>query len=77
MVDAPMETPEWAALQRELMSLNAEGARRFADEFLDERGYLTHLTRWGGNDGPDDAIENLHNWPLAYALGSPESLLGE
>lgn len=69
------EAPEWALLQRELLEANAEGARVFTEEFLDERGYLTHVTRWGGNDGPDDAIENVHNWPLAYALGSPESLL--
>jgi hypothetical protein len=70
-----MEVPEWALLQRELLESNAEGARVFAEEFLDERGYLTHVTRWGGNDGPDDAMENFHNWTLAYALGSPESVI--
>lgn len=75
VIDQPLEAPEWATLQRELLALNAEGARVFADEFLDDRGYLTHVVRWGGNDGPDDAIENFHNWTLAYALGSPESLL--
>lgn len=75
VLDQPMETPEWARLQRELLAANAEGARVFAEQFLDERGYLTHITRWGGNDGPDDAMENFHNWTLAYALGSPESLL--
>ena len=74
-IDRQVEAPEWALLQRELLALNAEGARRFADEFLDDRGYLTHVVRWGGNDGPDDAIENFHNWTLAYALGSPESIV--
>jgi hypothetical protein len=75
VVEQPMAAPEWAGLQRELLAANATGARAFAEEFLDERGYLTHETRWGGNDGPDDAMENLNNWTLAYALGSPESVV--
>lgn len=75
VIDKPMDVPEWARLQRDLIDANAEGARVFAEAFLDRRGYLTHLTRWGGNDGPDDAMENFHNWPLAYALGSPEPLI--
>ena len=25
--------------------------------------------RWGGDDGPDDAIENVNDWPHVYALG--------
>lgn len=77
VVDTPMNPPRWAQLQRELLEANAEGARVAAAEFLDERGYLTHQTRWGGNDGPDDAMENFWNWPLSYALGSPESLMQE
>jgi hypothetical protein len=27
------------------------------------------VPRWGGDDGPDDAIENLTDWPVLYALG--------
>ena len=27
------------------------------------------IPRWGGNDGPDDAIENLVHWPVLYVLG--------
>jgi hypothetical protein len=77
VLDRSVEVPEWALLQRELLEANAEGARVFAGEFLDDRGYLTHVTRWGGNDGPDDAMENFHNWTLAYALGSPRSVLDE
>ena len=74
VIDQPMETPEWAQLQRELMAANAEGAQVFTGKFFDERGYLLCIERWGGNDGPDDAMENLNNWTLAYALGAPESV---
>src|SRR5690606_36011327 len=77
VVDTPVQVPEWATLQRELLEANAAGAAVFAAEFFDDRGYLTHTVRWGGNDGPDDAMENLHNWTLAYALGSPESIIDE
>lgn len=75
VVDRPGETPEWALLQRELMAANAEGARVFMEKYVDDRGWLLHTERWGGNDGPDDAMENFYNWPLAYALGAPRSLI--
>ncbi len=29
----------------------------------------------GGDDGPDDAIENVNDWPVLYALGGPDSVL--
>jgi hypothetical protein len=75
VIAQPMETPEWARLQRELLAANAEGAQVFAGKFLDERGYLACIERWGGNDGPDDAMENFTNWTLAYSLGAPESVV--
>ncbi len=33
------------------------------------------MERWGAADGPNDAMDNFHNWPLLYALGAPESIL--
>ena len=39
--------------------------------YFDERGYLQCVERWGGDDGPDDAIENCNDWPLLHALGAP------
>jgi hypothetical protein len=33
------------------------------------------MPRWGGNDGSDDAIENLAGWPVLHALGAPDSIL--
>ena len=41
----------------------------FFDRFVDDRGYLKCVERWGGNDGADDAMENFGGWTLLYALG--------
>ena len=30
--------------------------------------------RYGGDDGPDDAIENVNDWPHVYALGGDDVL---
>jgi hypothetical protein len=75
VIDEPMAPPAWALTERALLEANAEAANEFAERYFDDRGFLQCLERWGGNDGPDDAMENLQNWTLAYALGSPESIL--
>ena len=31
--------------------------------------------RWGGDDGPDDAIENLIYWPILHAAGGSDAIL--
>ena len=28
------------------------------------------VERWGAADGPDDAIENVADWPILHALGA-------
>jgi hypothetical protein len=75
VIEKPMPPPAWAFAQRALLRANAEAAQEFAARYFDDRGFLQCLERWGGNDGPDDAMENLHNWTLAYALGAPESIV--
>ena len=47
----------------------------FFDRYFDEAGYLECVERWGGDDGPDDAIENVNDWPVLYALGGAEPIL--
>ena len=74
-VDKPMPPPAWALAERALLEAYADAARAFATKYLDDRGFLRCVERWGGNDGPDDAMENFNNWTLMYALGAPESLL--
>ena len=74
-IDTPAAPPEWALLERELFRANTEACREFFDRYFDERGWLLCVERWGGDDGPDDAIENVNDWPLLHALGGPDVIL--
>ena len=74
-LDTPLPPPYWALLQRELLRANAEACLEFFDKYFDERGYLLCVERWGGDDGPDDAIENCNDWPILHALGAPDEIL--
>ncbi len=73
-ITTPQAPPEWALLEREVLRANAAACEEFIDRYWDDRGYLLCVERWGGDDGPDDAIESLQDWPLLYALGGPETL---
>jgi hypothetical protein len=75
VVDKPMAPPEWALLERELLRANSLAMDRFAERYLDDRGYLLHTPRWGTLDGPDDAIEVFYNWTLLHAMGASDSVL--
>lgn len=74
-IDSPMAPPYWALLERQLLASNADACAEFFDQFFDERGYLQCVERWGGDDGPDDAIESCNDWPLLHALGGPDNVL--
>jgi len=74
-VRTPMSPPAWALLERELLRANAAACREFYRRYFDERGYLLCVERWGGDDGPDDAIENCTDWPTLHALGAPDDVL--
>jgi hypothetical protein len=74
-VDQPMPAPAWALAERALLDANADGVRIFAKKFVDGRGYLKGPEHWGITDGPDDSVEPIRNWPLAHALGGPDSIL--
>jgi hypothetical protein len=73
-IDTPMSPPAWALLEREVLRMNAAACEEFFAKYFDERGFLLCVERWGGDDGPDDAIENVNDWPLLYALGGPEKI---
>jgi hypothetical protein len=73
-IHTPMSPPPWALLERELLRANAEACREFYGKYFDERGFLLCVERWGGDDGPDDAIENCNDWPLLYALGGADDV---
>src|SRR5437667_12791815 len=70
-LDTPMSPPTWALLERELIRANTAACEEFFARYFDARGYLLCVTRWGGDDGPDDAIENCALWPELHALGAP------
>jgi hypothetical protein len=74
-VDQPVAPPYWALLERELIRTQSEAIEEYFDHYFDERGYLLCVPRWGGDDGPDDAAENMLNWTMLYALGGPRQVL--
>ncbi|MEO2049251.1 MAG: hypothetical protein ABGX16_22050 [Pirellulales bacterium] len=74
-IGTPMPPPGWALLERELLRANAVACREFFEKYFDERGYLLCVERWGGDDGPDDAIENCNYWPELHALGATDDIL--
>jgi len=74
-ISTPMAPTAWAVLERELLRANAIACREFFQKYFDERGYLKCVERWGGDDGPDDAIENLSDWPILHALGASDNVL--
>jgi hypothetical protein len=74
-IKTPLSPPAWALLQRQLLEANTAACQEFFDRYFDERGYLMCVERWGGDDGPDDAIENCTDWPILHALGAPDTIL--
>jgi hypothetical protein len=74
-IDTPLTPPTWALLERQLLDTNAAACRRFFARYFDERGFLLCVERWGGDDGPDDAPENVGGWAQLHALGAADDVL--
>ena len=74
-INTPTPPPYWALLERELLCTQSSAVEEFYAHYFDERGYLECVPRWGGDDGPDDAAENLLNWTVLHALGAPDIIL--
>jgi len=74
-IDARMDPPKWAVLERQLLAENVPAAQEFFKKYFDDRGYLQCYVRWGANDGPDDAFENFNRWPELHALGAGDEIL--
>lgn len=73
-ITTPMSPPEWALLERALLAENSAACREFYERYFDDRGFLECVVRWGGDDGPDDAIECCADWPLLHALGGDDEV---
>ncbi|MEC9010792.1 MAG: hypothetical protein VX877_16120, partial [Planctomycetota bacterium] len=74
-IRTPVTPPTWALLERQLLDTNAAACRRFFSRYFDERGFLLCVERWGGDDGPDDAPENVGGWAQLHALGGADDIL--
>ena len=73
-VTAPMSPPAWALLERQVIDASSAACREFYHKYFDDRGWLLCVERWGGDDGPDDAIENCNDWPILHALGGSDEV---
>ncbi len=72
-ISRPMDPPEWALLERELLHAHTAACVTFYKRYFNQAtGWLETTERWGGDDGPDDAIENVNDWPHLYALGGDD-----
>ena len=74
-IETPTPPPYWALLEWELIRSQTEAVEEFYARYFDERGYLLCVPRWGGDDGPDDAAENLAGWTMLHALGAPDVVM--
>ena len=74
-IETAMAPPNWALLERELLRQNVAACREYFEKYFDDRGWLLCVERWGGDDGPDDAIENCLDWPILHALGASDEIL--
>ena len=73
-ISDPMSPPTWALLQRELLRSHLPACKEYFARYFDERGYLECVERWGGADGPDDAIEAVNHWPILHLLGGSDEI---
>ncbi|UVO55674.1 hypothetical protein [Sphingomonas sp. SUN039] len=74
-IATPMAPPRWAKLQRELIAMQVPAARTFHDRYFDKEHRLEAFLRWGANDGPDDAVEHVNDWPLLHIIGGDPEIL--
>ena len=69
-----MDAPEWALLERQVIREHTAACEAFFDRYFDTQGFLLCVTRWGGDDGADDAIENVNDWPHLHAMGGADRI---
>src|ERR1700743_2351331 len=68
-VDTPMDPPEWALLERELLHAHTAACVKFFHRYFNQAtGWLETTVRYGGDDGPDGAIENVNVAPHGCVL---------
>lgn len=74
-IDTAMAAPRWAVLQRHLIAMQGDAARAFHDRYFNANHEIEAFLRWGANDGPDDAIEAVNDWPYLYMIGADAGII--
>jgi len=76
-IDTAMPPPAWVAAERTLLESGGEIAAAYAASHFDAAGRAIRTVppAWGAGDGPDDIIATTKDWPLAYIMGGPASLV--
>jgi hypothetical protein len=74
VINTPTPAPAWATAEREILDEAATGARLWLERYVKPDGSVNVPERWGVTDGPDDITETVRGWPLAYAMGAPETV---
>ena len=75
LINTPMRRPNGRCCNASCCALHTEACEIFHAKYFDERNHLLCFPRWGANDGPDDAIEHVNDWPLLHALGGSDRIL--
>ena len=75
VIDTPMTAPAWARLERQLLADSTPACLEFYRKYYDDKGRVQCVLRWGADDGPDDAFENIAGWPELHALGGADEIL--
>ena len=68
------KVPEWAILERKLITLIDQSALEFADRYANPDNTLIWRNEWPGFDGSDDPYEGFMNFSLHYILGGDAKL---
>lgn len=66
--------PEWALLQRNIITILNEVAIEFVHRYTRPDGTLIWREEWPGMDGSDDPYEGFMHFPLFYILGGSQEI---
>ena len=76
-IRTPMEIPQWAIQERQLIATLNDAARAFVARYVRPDGTLIWRDFWPGMDGSDDPYEGFMQLALLYVLGGDDDLLSE
>ncbi|AZI56843.1 hypothetical protein EH165_00315 [Nakamurella antarctica] len=66
--------PQWAVMQRQIMTTIAEAAPEFVARYTRDDGTLIWREEWPGMDGSDDPYEAFQYLALFYSISGDESV---